>query len=46
VRVERASPKIKRDKIAAKIGTVATPIKTTVTGAMAMARLNNAALPI
>ena len=46
VRVERASPNMKRDKIAAKMGTVATPIKTTVTGATAMARLNSAALPV
>jgi len=46
VRFERVSPKIIREKIAANIGTVATATKTTATGAIAIARLNNVALNI
>ena len=40
---DRASFKITFDKIAAKIGTVATPISTTATGAKAIARLKSVA---
>ena len=46
VNFESGSFRIIFDKTAAKIGTVATPISTTATGAKEMARLNNVAFSI